>query len=348
MIGYGLSFLKKHSLVGDDILYLIVSIDTEEDMPNWRPEKVKTSKNILCLPKLQKLFRKYSVVPTYLVDQPVLEDELSLKLIRQLATDGGCEIGAHVHSWNTPPLTVAEENGAATYLNMQQEDLQREKLFNFTKLFKKTLGFSPKSYRAGRYGFDRSSAKILTELGYKVDSSIAPIMDFSGDGGPDYRKYTLKPFWIQGLGGDDLLELPITISLVHKFPQYFEKIYFKIPDWSRIKGVFHRLRLARLLWLRPTTYTDREMKQLADHVLDCLDVPVLNIMFHSSEVCAGASPYNTTEQDVDDFLQRLDWILLYLVGSRNLKSVSMTEFAELCDHDKGQDIFGEKLHSLEM
>lgn len=329
------------------MLYFIVSIDTEEDMPNWRPEKHTTLKNIQYLPRLHELFQKHSVVPTYLVDQPVLEDDHSLNVIRELATEKNCEIGAHVHSWNTPPQSADEKNRVATYLNTHKEIIQREKISNFTNLFQTKLGFAPLSYRAGRYGFDLHSAKILAELGYKVDSSIAPIMDFTADGGPNFKKSTLQPAWIQKDNGPKILELPVTISLIHKFPQSFGETYFKIPAWSRIRGVLHRLNLARLLWLRPTTYTIGEMKQLADYVLDYLGIPVLNMMFHSSEVCSGTSPYNSTEKDVENFLERLDSILSYLLRTRNMQSVSMLDFAELCDSDRGESVFGYELPVLD-
>lgn len=328
--------------------YLIVTIDTEEDMPNWRPQKITTTNNILSLPRLQKLFRKYSIAPTYLVNQPVLENDASLKVIRKLAQDEKCEIGAHLHSWNTPPLSVEEEQGQATYLSNQSFARKKEKIINFTGVFQQKLGFSPTSYRAGRYGFCNQSAMILAGLGYKVDSSIAPLMDFGADGGPNYREYTLQPFWIKTQSHRKLLELPVTIDLVHRFPAQFPRLYFQIPDWTRLKGIFHRLNLARLLWLRPTTYTMQEMKQLAEHVLNRLQIPVINIMFHSSEVCSGASPYNRTEQDVEDFFVRLESILSYLISQKGLHSISLSKFAALCEQDGELGIFGNNLLHREL
>lgn len=309
--------------------YLIVSVDTEEDMPNWRPEHPVKTSNVLQLPELQKIFTKCNTTPTYLINQPVVEDEESLAVIRMLSTTQKCEIGAHLHSWNTPPLSMEEKNGQATYLNNHNVDIQYEKLSNFTKLFKEKLGKSPTSYRAGRYGFNHDSADILIDLGYRVDSSIAPLMNYTEIGGPDFSRYSLNPFVFSNKSGKHLLEIPITISLLHRFPPWFNKIYFKIPDWTKVKGVMHRLNLARLLWLRPTTYTTTEMKQLADYVINNDEIPVLNIMFHSSEVCPGTSPYNKTEQDVKNFLCRLEEILSYLILAKDVQSVSMDEFASI-------------------
>lgn len=317
-------------------------------MPHWRPQKITTTNNILYLPRLQKLFRKYSIAPTYLVNQPVLENDASVSVIRQLAQDEQCEIGAHLHSWNTPPLSLEEEQGKPTYLSNQSFSRKREKLSNLTQLFKQKLGFSPTSYRAGRYGLCRQSVRILSELGYTIDSSVAPLMDFRADCGPSFREYTLQPFRLKTQSNRQLLELPVTIDLVHCFPAQFSRLYFQIPDWTKIKGIFHRLNFARLLWLRPTTYSRQEMKQLADHVLDQLQIPVVNIMFHSSEVCPGASPYNKTEQAVKEFLVRLEHILSYLVTQKGLHSVTLSGFASLCAQDAGKAVFGKELLCREL
>lgn len=315
--------------------YLLVTIDSEEDMPRWRPEIKSTTKNINALPELHEFLTRHEVQPTYLVNQPVLAHDDSLKIIKRLANRGGCEIGAHLHSWNTPPLSETEKHGAATYLSGQDKAAKRAKLTQFTDLFQEKLGFRPSSYRAGRYGLCPDCVEILTDLRYQVDSSIAPLMDFRADGGPDYRSFDAHPFWFaQKNGGGKIMEVPVSIALVHRFPSQFQKLYFQIPNWTKLKGGMHRLNLARLLWLRPTTYSVREMRQLADHLLDNSGVPVLNIMFHSSEVYPGASPYNKTPNDVVMFYERLKEILRYLVGKRFLKSVTLSGFANICSSSR--------------
>ena len=39
-------------------LYLVVSIDVEEDLPNWEIEETTTIRNLEGIPGLQKLFDK--------------------------------------------------------------------------------------------------------------------------------------------------------------------------------------------------------------------------------------------------------------------------------------------------
>jgi hypothetical protein len=323
--------------------YLIVSIDTEEDMPNWIPQRITTVRNILALPRLQGVLNKHHITATYLVDQPVLEDNQSVIFFRNLVKNERCELGAHIHSWNTPPFTFDEKIGKASYLSECAKEVIFEKVINYNKLFIEKMGFAPVSYRGGRFGLNADILTVLSEYGYKVDSSIAPLMNFSADGGPDFRNFMLFPHWVQTTEGRLILELPVTIALVHPFRPSFKRLYFRIPKWTKIRGALHRLNLARLLWLRPTTFSLKEMQQLADYVMDILNVPVLNIMFHSSEVCAGCSPYNKTEKDVDIFLDRLEGILAYLVQERNVQSVGMEEFASFCAGDKGMRVFGKEL-----
>lgn len=323
--------------------YLIVSIDTEEDMPNWVPQRITTVRNILALPRLQELLGKYNITSNYLIDQPILEDNQSVSFFRNLVKNERCELGAHIHSWNSPPLTSDEKSGKASYLSECEKEVVRKKINNYNKLFVDKMGFSPLSYRGGRFGLNADILTVLSEYGYKVDSSVAPLMNYSADGGPNFRDFMLFPHWVQSAEGRLILELPVTIALVHAFRLSFKKLYFRIPEWTKIRGAMHRLNIARLLWLRPTTFNLQEMRQLADYVLDVLNVPVLNIMFHSSEVCAGCSPYNKTEKDVNNFFDRLEGIIAYLVQERNVQSVGMTEFANFCSGDKGLRVFGKEL-----
>lgn len=311
-------------------MHLIVSIDVEEDMPDWRPQSPETFDNIPRLLELQRILKNYGVPPTYLVSWPVLAHESSLSTIKALMSTGECEIGSHVHSWNTPPLTSWERAGKATFVSALSPELKRQKIENFTAFFAERLGVLPTSHRAGRYGFDQDSAQILVDLGYLVDSSIAPVMDYREIGGPDFRQHGVQPFWVETPGKNrDLLEIPISIALVHRFPTAFENIYFRIPTRTRIRGLFHRLNLARVLWLRPTTYSFSEMRQLADYALDQLTSEVLVMMFHSSELHPNGSPYNRTEDAVRQFLQRLERIISYLIEERGLTGVTLSQFASL-------------------
>jgi len=323
--------MSKNQIIKKKQGYLIVTIDTEEDMPKWKPEPVTTVKNIQKLPQVNEIFQQYSVRPTYLVDRPVLSDEASCKIIQELKRRNNCEIGMHLHSWNTPPIMPEEEDGKATVLNLYSKEIQKQKIINLHNYFIRQLGIAPTSYRAGRYGITNESLEILAELGYQADSSIAPLRDYSDYGAPNFKNNNYKPFWIKTSTGKNLLEVPITIALVTNFSESFKKIYFSIPGWTKIKGAMYRLNLARLIWLRPTNYNYREMRQVAEFIIKKEGCPIFNIMFHSSELYPGASPYNQNENHVAAFTDRLFKIIHFLIKERGIIGVTLSEFANLSE-----------------
>ncbi|MEQ8767935.1 MAG: hypothetical protein RL885_28785 [Planctomycetota bacterium] len=121
---------------------LIVTIDTEADMPGWRPKGEVTLENLRYLPKLQDLFESYGVPPTYLITYPVARSREATEYLRELQERGGCEIGAHLHPWTTPPL----ENGEALdnrHPHHLPPDRQREKLRVLTDAIAQALGERP-------------------------------------------------------------------------------------------------------------------------------------------------------------------------------------------------------------
>lgn len=103
----------------------------------------------------------------------------------------GAEIGTPLHVGDEFPCNVPQE---------------RWHLEQLTSLYERAFGTQPCSYRAGRYGMSDKTLTALGELGYKVDSSVTPHVDWSAQGGPDYRLCPNRPYWDRGI-----LEVPITI-----------------------------------------------------------------------------------------------------------------------------------------
>ena len=64
----------------DDNVSLIISIDVEEDMPDWKAQDQTTVKNIEGIPRLQDLFDEYGIKPTYLLTTPIAEDRDSVSV----------------------------------------------------------------------------------------------------------------------------------------------------------------------------------------------------------------------------------------------------------------------------
>jgi hypothetical protein len=58
-------------------------------------------------------------------------------------------------------------------------------------------------------------------------------------------------------------------------------------------------------------------------------VPLLNLIFHSSEAFVGGSPYNRTEWELEQFFERLEQVLAYAVNDLGAIPVTFSEFRAL-------------------
>jgi len=142
-------------------------------------------------------------------------------------------------------------------------------------------------------------AKSLEKLGYKVDSSVTPRIDWSYQNGPDHSKAPAQPYFIAeddyySAGSMKILEVPITIS---------RKRLPMLPD----KWLFYR-------WLRPTHMTSGEMKLLTREFIKEYNNAVLTMMFHSMEIIPKRTPFVRTKLEQKWYLSRLRSIIRYVRG----------------------------------
>lgn len=302
--------------------YFCVTIDTECDMPNWKPKKDLTINNIKALPKLHDLFDKYEIKPTYLVTYPIATMPLGIDTLRSLKIRNNCEIGTHFHPWTTPPISDIEISNA-TFPHKLDEKLHKTKLINLTNTIKKSFKISPKSYRAGRFGFDRIGLKIIEELNYEVDTSITPLTNW----GMDFRKASVVPYFLDSEnlckpGASKILEVPVTIDI--NLPKSIKNIYKLSPE--KIKGAFSYLGIRRL-WLRPSLSSSKEMIKISKILINN-KVPVLNMMFHSNELTVDGSPYNKNERDIDNYFLKLEEFIKF-INSIEVETKTLYEFSQL-------------------
>jgi len=298
--------------------FFVITIDTEIDSPKWKPEFPFKLENIKHIPYLQKVFDKFNVKPTYLLTYPVASDNFCADIFREILREGKCEIGAHLHPWTTPPFLSKKEKLKLSYPHTLPFNLEKQKLKNLTSLLKEKFNINPLSYRAGRYGIDRESLEILKELGYKIDTSITPFLDWSSDGGCDFSFISSSnPFIWEGL-----LEVPITIGVLKKIP----KIYYKLP--SSFKFFLKKIKLVKIVWLRPSISNFQEMKELVDLLIN-EGIEVFNIMFHSNEIVEGKSPYVKTKKQKDLFFYNLEKILDYFITKKGAENKLLSDLLEV-------------------
>ncbi len=160
-------------------IYLVVSIDTEED--NWN-----SIQNGITLENIRELSRHHAFLgslrlrPTY---YPVLSAPWAAEIVHEIGADGNVEVGAHLHPWNTPPFED-EFMPRHTMLKNLPYNLQLARVEALRNAFEQTLGAAPTSFRAGRFGRGASTIAVLIKTGFRVDSSIIPFvsLEFAREG----------------------------------------------------------------------------------------------------------------------------------------------------------------------
>ncbi len=315
-------------------VYFLLTIDTEEDNAwnlDFRPHTDVTVENIQHLLPFQQFCNEIGLRPTYLIDYPVAVDQTASAILRQLFKEGQCEIGTHVHPWCNPPYTE-ERNHRNSYLNNLPPELQYDKLRVLTETIEERIGTRPVSYRAGRYGFDHSTVPVLEALNYVVDSSVVPLRNNKNPDEPSFTKVSLLPYHLNRKnvcqpGDSPIVEIPITVDFTRKIPGWLKQAYPTLPDIG-IRRILRILFGIEMAWLRPSYASLVAMQRLAEVVI-ASGVPILNMMFHSSELMPGGSPYNKTSEDVEQFLTKIKSLIAYLSERYALRFITLKEVPAL-------------------
>jgi hypothetical protein len=309
---------------------LLVAIDTEGDN-QWdaRARRHQTFENIYALERLHDFFARHRVRPTYVVTYPVATDPRSAEVLRRVLARGDAEIGAHHHAWETPPCEPddVDRHPYALSLPLSQFDAQLDAL---TTSITAAVGQRPVSYRSGRFGFSATHVSSLERAGYLVDSSVAPLFYEAHKRGPDFVGAPLAPYFLAyddatKAGTSDLLELPISAALNRRVPALVERWYGRAPWPYTTKRVLRLARIATVRWLRPSYSSADDMIALARQVVR-RGAPILNLLFHSSEVIVGGSPYNRTQAELDAFYDRLGRVLTFATTDLGAEPLTFAEY----------------------
>ena len=315
---------------------LCVTIDCERDKgPGWRVRRPAAFAGIHqgIAARLDPLFRHFGVKPTYLLSPEVMRDDAAAECLARLR--GARELGTHLHAEYVGPQ-LDEEAESVIFQAALPAPLERAKLEALTLLFVRTFGQRPRSFRAGRFGLGAASLGILFDLGYTVDSSVTPFVDWTGagPGAPAFQHAPVAPYRPDprapaSVGAGPLWEIPLTIR-----PRLWQRLPLVRPLLRR------RLRQR---WLRPTWGSARALVRLAREVcaesaarpragaggaLPAAPPPVWNLMFHNVEVIAGASPYAGTEAQAQAILRRLADFLAF-ARAAGARSVGLGDLPEV-------------------
>jgi hypothetical protein len=164
-------------------------------------------------------------------------------------------------------------------------------------------------YKAGRYGIGAETVEALTALGFSVDASVNPTMDFSAVDGPSFAAFGPDPFWGRA-GASALLFLPCTVGFVGVLGQPLARSVHRALSDRRLDrlrgvGVLARLGVVNKVMLSPEGNSLAEMVALTRRLAGD-GLRTFSLTFHSPSLDPGQTPYVRTAADLRLFLEAID------------------------------------------
>lgn len=298
--------------------YFIITIDTEGDNLWSIAETGEKTENSKYIERFQKLANKYGFKPVYLSNYEMANDNYFCELINKYLKDNLCEVGMHLHAWNTPPhYKLDTKTQEKSYLIEYPLEIMEEKIKTMTNLLKEKFRVDVISHRAGRWAINKEYFQLLKKYGYKVDCSVTPYVSWekhlgeSGLCGTDYRMYNKNTNEII----EGLLEVPMSIRKIKKTYDF------------TLKGIIKSLFFKEPTWMRPSTERIENLINLSDHIFNEKETDYLEFMIHSSEFMPGGSPYFKTEEDVEKLYKKLEKLFQHL--TENYIGATLKEYYEL-------------------
>ena len=317
---------------------VVVSIDTEED--NWNRSRTDVGvENILEIRRLAPFLDGLGVRPTYFTTYQVAIEPRAAQILRDACDDGTAEIGAHLHPWNTPPLTEAFVPRNSMTRNLPPA-LQLAKIQELTAALEDAFGTRPRAFRAGRYGLGPETVSALLCCGYEVDSSVSPFVNLKAmDDGPNFIGAPLDVYRL-GWGGDprqanpkgELIEVPLSYGFSRTPFEFWDptrRLLERAPfRWLHLAGLADRTGIVKRLVLCPELAGSEDMLLLTRQLLK-QGVRHLHISWHSPTLKPGLSPFARTTQDVTRLYASLEAYFEGLARLTTVKFATVTEAAAL-------------------
>lgn len=317
---------------------LLIVVDTEEEFDWSQPfSRSNTSTTAIAAQPIahERVFDKFGIVPTYVIDWPVATTPSAIRTMRTLADNGQCEIGTHLHPWISPPH---EEIVSAfnSYAGNLPKELEFAKLRKLTNTITDNLGRAPLTFKAGRYGLGPHTSEAIAALGYRVDASIVPYTSFRSDGGPEFSAYSEEPFWF-GDAANPLLELPVTTGFCGKLRHFGASIYpfIAAPCFNplRLRGIATRSGLLERIRLTPEGGSANDMIRLTS-ALRRAGSQVFTLTYHSPSLVPGNTSYVSSGKELNAFLDAIDEYCAYFRAELGGVFMSIAELHEkMTNHD---------------
>ena len=291
---------------------LLAVVHTEEEF-DWLKPFDRTHDAIThlrALGRAQEIFARHGVKPTYMLDYPVVSQDSGVDAVKAVVDGSDATIGAHLHPWVNPPFDEPISIYNSFPGNLPRE-LEKEKLLRLADQISSRFGVRPVDYLAGRYGFGSNSLSILQELGFRSDLSVAAMMDYRAEGGPDYRSSNNFCFWD---GSPAILRIPHNVVdvgfLCWRARRLLRPDSHALLRSIHLGGILSRCGAITRIRLSPEGFDLAQLKTCA-RALVAVGVGVLVFSFHSPSLVPGFTPYVNDRDDLVEFLGRIDGFLRF-------------------------------------
>ncbi|WND03039.1 hypothetical protein QGN29_01505 [Temperatibacter marinus] len=306
---------------------MTVVIDTEEEFDWSAPfsRSARSVENIKHQHRMhQAVFKTFDIKPCYVLDQAVLEDDWSVEYFKTLHGLGEIDLGVHLHPWLTPPYEE-EVSAYNSYQGNLSEDLEFKKIETITALFERRIGFSPKIFKAGRYGLGPNSIALLHRAGYEIDLSVVPNGTYQyQDGGTNYLRAPHQPFELQQMAFQPLTRhFTGWLSLIG--PALGGLFDYPLAKKLKLIGLLSRLGISRVVLSPEGMPTSALYSLLAERVAK--GDRFFSMAYHSSSLMKGGSPYAASEENIDHLCDCLSSVATYFKEDLGGEFISVTDFA---------------------
>ncbi|HTT84141.1 MAG TPA: glycosyltransferase [Rhizomicrobium sp.] len=292
---------------------LLVTMDVEEQFDWSRFSRTNfTVGGTGELEAFQAACCSLGIIPVYVLTRPVLSDGAAGNFFRTLASTGEAETGIHLHVWTTPPYWE-EPNEYNSYQCNLPHNMEMRKLQELTNRFADVMGFRPLIHRAGRWGGSARTARLLKQLGYKID--LSPAAGFSDPKGigPDFQKLNGRPFWCDS--DRNLLVVPASSLAFGRGPAWLSSL-----RRGRLGQRLARIR-GKPLRFSPEGQEVPQLKSMARELARS-GCPVAVFNLHSSSLIANGNPYSRTAADAAAMLRNSADILQYCIETLGMRPTS--------------------------
>lgn len=240
--------------------------------------------------------------------------------------DGKCEIGMHMHAWNSPPIMAlpkaAGRKCGKPYAGEYEQTVLNEKMKYLHETLEEVFCTSITSHRGGRWYLDENILRFLEKYHYLADATVTPGITWEkmyGNRipGRNYKNaimgaYELNNQNICKRGSSGVIEVPPTLMMLP-----FEQLHDKNLSIGR--------RITRRYWLRPDGNNLKEMLMVMNKACK-IQMDYMQFMIHSSELMPGGSPTFKTEKSIEQLYYDME--IVFAVAARYCKGIGVSDYAK--------------------